>query len=70
MLHLKVEVSKVDYSSRAKGSNVRGVGAFFDTYSDLPFTQNSNPKIYVICIRYILYKTFRDQFFNQCEISV
>ena len=37
ILHLKAEVSKVDYSSRAKGSNVRGVGAF-------------NRKIYVIRI--------------------
>ena len=31
LLHLKAELSKMDYSSKAVGSNVRGVGTFFDT---------------------------------------
>jgi hypothetical protein len=32
---LKAKISKVDYSSKDKGSNVRGVGTFFDTFLNL-----------------------------------
>jgi hypothetical protein len=35
LLYSKAEVSKVDYSSKAVGSNVRGVGTFFDTRANL-----------------------------------
>ena len=35
LLYLKAEVSKVGYSSKAVGSNVRGVGTFFDTCANL-----------------------------------
>ena len=31
----EAEVSKVDYPSKTKSSNVRGVGTFFDTCSNL-----------------------------------
>ena len=34
-MHLNAKVSKVDYSSKAGISNVRGVGTFFGTYSNL-----------------------------------
>ena len=32
---LKTEVSKVDYASKARSSNVRGVGTFFDACLNL-----------------------------------
>ena len=35
LLYLKAEVSKVGFSSKAVGSNVRGVGTFFDTCANL-----------------------------------
>jgi hypothetical protein len=64
----KAEVSKVDYSSKAKSSDVRGVGTLFDTCLNLGhlfpynfkilychFIQNLNSKIHIFCI---LYGTF------------
>jgi hypothetical protein len=78
------KISKVDYSSKAKvfnvHANVRGVGAFFVTCSNLGqlspyncknlcghFPRAFNQKNYALSI---LYRTFWDYFWNLREISV
>ena len=60
-------VSKPDYSSKAKSSNVRGVSTIFDTFLKLgrlfPYKFKNS------CLP-ILYGTFWYHFWNLCEISV
>jgi hypothetical protein len=48
LLYLKAEVSKVGYSLKAVGSNVRGVGTFFDTCANLGKLSRYNLKILYI----------------------
>jgi hypothetical protein len=70
LLHLKAEVSKVGYPSKAVGSNVRGVGTyFFDTCTNLgQLSQYNFKNLYIhfpessienSCHSYILWNCLR-----------